>query len=67
MLKPLNGKLLAVYDDVSITENGRVSYLVFHINNYMSRMKATSCTVIVIVIVIGGLKSRALTFDCIPP
>ena len=26
MLKPLNGKLVAVYDDVSITENGRVSY-----------------------------------------
>jgi phosphoenolpyruvate carboxykinase (ATP) len=36
-LKPsADGKLVPDYSDVSKTENGRVSYPIFHINNYVS-------------------------------
>ena len=38
-LKPTpEGKLAPDYFDVSKTENGRVSYPIFHIDNYVSKI-----------------------------
>jgi ATP-dependent phosphoenolpyruvate carboxykinase len=34
MLKPSHGQLVPAYDDISKTPNGRVSYPIFHIENY---------------------------------
>lgn len=50
-LKPsTDGKLVPDYSDVSKTENGRVSYPIFHINNYVSQGR------------IEGIHSDVITF-----
>jgi ATP-dependent phosphoenolpyruvate carboxykinase len=45
MLNEVNGKLIPDYFDVTKTENGRVSYPIFHIPNYVSYEKALGGTI----------------------
>ena len=44
-LKEQGGKLIPDYFDTSKTENGRVSYPIFHIDNYVSRPLFDYCPI----------------------